>query len=741
MARSLDAAAHGSADARLLQAHRRRPTVPLDAQRALAARLAEDPAGREASGLVLTTTPARLLEAWVSRRPRWSEQARAEAAELLEDRATCLGRVCELADPAAWHRDPLRPKPWPRRPHARIRLDHPDQPGDARLQWEPARFHHALRLGRARLAAGGGPYAEAFARHVDAFARGNRPFRGIHWSVGMEVAIRAANLVFALEFLRGDPALDEPARARLVDWLLLHGIFLEHHIERHPLGFTTNHTLADHAGLAVLGRFFRESACGERWMEISAAGLQACLQEQVLIGGAHAEGALPYERFALEAALVALLCLGPRRGERLHRPLLRMAGHLRRMALARGLPFIGDGDDSFFPPFGLAPDARLDPLDAEPVLQLAAKLLEAPALRGEAAPAEAPHWLGAGEEPVAKEAARAEGSASSRAAEPGPAGERGFWEHRGAGGVRFRNGRFLGHIVSRGSGEGWLPTHGHNDLLSVVIEVDGTPLVIDPGTGGYACDRALRHRLRATAAHSTVQLDTFEQSPLRERATFEGPHIVPGGIDLVRFAPLRVCAWHGGFGGRAFYTSWARRQRALNPEAVRRSWEDASAGFQHTRRLFGVRGQLCLEDIVFSPTPQGAEAAAWEEIGPGESHTTTLRFCLAPGLVPRLEFDERWPVERAAARAASPGDPEPAALQGRLSFTPPMRRRPACVVPLPGGEAWFLLLRPWDSLWQIEPGVASRRYGEQVETPVLTATHTGPLPHHWRTVVQFRSRV
>ncbi|MBM3316481.1 MAG: heparinase II/III family protein [Candidatus Eisenbacteria bacterium] len=788
LVRDLRAAAHTAADGRLLQAFRARPSVPKAPRVRLAARLGEDPRaavsaageGRDApspTGLVLPRPPAALLGDWVRGRPDWPARARADAADALADRLSCFGRQWALADPGAWHRDPLRSKPWPRRPHALIRLDQPARPGDVRMTWEPARFHHALLLARASMAARaeraapggaaapeGDPCADALLRHIEAFRRGSPPFRGIHWAVGMEVAIRAANVVFALEYLRG-PGLAAAERPRLLRWLSLHGLYLEHHLERHGLGFTTNHTLADHAGLAVLGRFFAGTPAGARWLDLAANGLQACLQEQVLIGGAHAEGSLPYERFALEAGMVACLALGAERAEKLRRPLLRMAAHLRDARLGEELPFIGDGDDSFFPPFGMLPDAQRRPLDPRAVLQVAAAVLGEPSLRGAEETEESAWWLGAGgaTAQAAETAAPASGPGGAAPPErggnrgaprrvgtrPGPQGgggrpapnpaEKSFWRHRGTGTVPFRAGPFRGFLVSRGSGEGWLPTHGHNDLLSIVLSIDGVPVLIDPGTGGYACDRELRHRLRSTSAHSTVQLDDLEQSPLRARATFEGPGIVPGGIDLVRDDPLRVCGWHGGFGGRAYYAARDARGRGADPEAVRRSWENASSGFQHTRRLFAVRGQLCIEDVVFSPTPLGAEEAAWEEIGPGESRTTTLRLRLASDLRPRLAVDERpfggAPGPRVRTEEGARGAP-----QGLLPFARPGRRRMACVVPLPGGEAWFLLLRPRETLWQIEPGAASRRYGEQHESAVLSATHTGPLPHCWRTVVQFRPR-
>jgi hypothetical protein len=747
---------HGWRDAARLRALRGQGPLTAGEWRGLIARLGEGPRADGRAGFVFTHAPAARLADWLCAHPAWREQVAAHAAGPLADTVTCLGRLCDLTEPEAWRRDPLRAKPWPRRHHARLRLDQPDRPGDVRGVWEPARFHHALLLARAYLATRDDAYVQAFLRQIDSFEHGNPPYRSIHWSVGMEVAIRAANLIFALEFFRGSPALDESRREQLVRLLLVHGAFIEHHIERHPLGFTTNHTLADFTGLAVLGRWLDGTACGARWHDMAAAGMQACLADQVLIGGAHAEGSLPYERFALEACLTAVGCLGEAGVARLRRPVMRMAAHLHAVQLGGELPFVGDGDDSCFPPFGLMPEGERDALDPEPALQVAALLFDEPGLNTRRSAHEVAYWLGAPlvnasgvagatgatgaeDDAGARTGSRAGSRERSRGLAAGkrPDAEVSFWEHRGVGGARFHAGAFEGLLVSRGPGEGWLPTHGHNDLLSLSLAVNGSPVLIDPGMGGYANDRALRHRLRATGAHSTVQLDELEQSPIRERATFEGPHIVPGGLDLFREAPLRVCAWHGGFRARSAQArtvstrSVSTRPRENGAELPRRSWEGASGGYQHTRRILFIRGQLCIEDVVFDPIFSGDHAPDLERAARNELHATTLRYRLAPGLRPQLETRD------GAGRSLPTGHP-----QGDLwhAGSGPRRDRrwAACAVDVPGGTLWFLLLRPLGGLWQIESDVASRRYGEHIDAPVLVASLSAPLPHRWLTVVQFR---
>lgn len=59
-------------------------------------------------------------------------------------------------------------------------------------------------------------------------------------------------------------------------------------------------------------------------------------------------------------------------------------------------------------------------------------------------------------------------------------------------------------------GPAYQPGHGHCDLLSFELDVDGRPLIIDSGTSGYDAD-PLREYTRSTRAHNTVQVGEIEQ--------------------------------------------------------------------------------------------------------------------------------------------------------------------------------------------------------------------------------------
>jgi hypothetical protein len=175
--------------------------------------------------------------------------------------------------------------------------------------------------------------------------------------------------------------------------------------------------------------------------------------------------------------------------------------------------------------------------------------------------------------------------------------------------IRFAAGAFEGLILVRDKDEGWIPTHGHNDLLSVVLDCNGDPLLIDPGTGGYAWDRKLRHLLRSTASHSTLQVEEIEQSPISERRTFEGAY--PPQCKVESFRP--------------------------DPLEIRASCRIETGDWIHERKIRSDSGFIRIEDRLLATRPERDDATR-------KSH---IRFILAPGLKPARDVGHPslWSVE------------------------------------------------------------------------------------------------
>ena len=95
--------------------------------------------------------------------------------------------------------------------------------------------------------------------------------------------------------------------------------------------------------------------------------------------------------------------------------------------------------------------------------------------------------------------------------------------------------------------------HGHNDITSLELWLDGMNLVTDCGAYLYTASREWRNRFRSTAFHNVVQVDGEELnrliSPdhlwqLRDDARPRGCRVAMGSerADYFRGSARRICA-------------------------------------------------------------------------------------------------------------------------------------------------------------------------------------------------------
>jgi hypothetical protein len=68
----------------------------------------------------------------------------------------------------------------------------------------------------------------------------------------------------------------------------------------------------------------------------------------------------------------------------------------------------------------------------------------------------------------------------------------------------------VGEVGLRGHGG-----HGHNDLLSFELVMNGYPLFIDPGGYVYTADKAIRNLFRSSLYHNGLVVDNEEIAPMQ----------------------------------------------------------------------------------------------------------------------------------------------------------------------------------------------------------------------------------
>ena len=152
--------------------------------------------------------------------------------------------------------------------------------------------------------------------------------------------------------------------------------------------------------------------------------------------------------------------------------------------------------------------------------------------------------------------------------------------------------------------------HGHADALSLTMNLDGKPLLVDPGACNYFGPGSERERFRSTQAHNTLTVDRLPQAePRTPFSWFRWPEVT---IETVAFMPEFdfIAASHDGY---------AR----LQPPAT------------HRRTLF---------------TPREGFWFVLDELTSDGPHDYDLHWHLAPGAEIKHQAADGWIVELEGSR-------------------------------------------------------------------------------------------
>jgi hypothetical protein len=405
-----------------------------------------------------------------------------------------------------WLRDPVSGANWPLDYHADINLARGDR-ADARVLWELNRLSHFITLGRAyRLTDDESFAAEVFAQ-CESWREQNPTARGPNWACAMEVALRAMNLLASFELFRASPLLDEARLRSLLSLFDHHGEHIRRNLEFSYIS-TSNHYLSDVVGLFWLGTMLPELASAQAWRELGLREMLSEMDKQILADGADCEASTGYHRFVLELFLYSFILAranGIEIEERYWRTLRAMLDYVRAYLRPCGrAPLIGDTDSGQV----LPTRARVAD-DHAYVLALGAALFNESRFKdGRLSMPEELLWM-MGQEGVRdylRLTPDLEGAHSQ-----------GFVD---AGTYLMREGDLYLLFNASGNGLDGRGSHGHNDALSLEVSACGREFIVDPGTYVYTSDLRERQLFRATAYHSTVEVDGAEQNTTDERMPF-----------------------------------------------------------------------------------------------------------------------------------------------------------------------------------------------------------------------------
>ena len=483
-----------------------------DAQRELSRHFAR----AERRFVIAPRDRASTVQQIVAQAPESPREAAARADRILGGRYDLLGyRGLHFGHPIPeWNYDPVADARAPSAFWADVPYLEPAC-GDHKVIWELNRHQHWIGLGRAYWLTGEEEYRARVLDELRAWLAHNPPLAGINWASMLELGFRSLSWLWAINFF-----VDESTDA--TPWLvdLLVGLDRQlTHVERNlSYYFSPNtHLLGEALALYVCGRALPELAASDRRQSLGRQILIAEIDRQISGDGGHAEQSTHYHRYTLDfyvfALAIARITGDAEAAWRFDEVVARLATAARMLSDDSGrLPHIGDDDGgALLTMTGRAPDDLRDSLATAAALTGRAALQIGP-------PPEECLWISrrAVDCPIRLRPP----PMTCRKAAPFPTA------------ATTSRAPLPPHLVLDGGPHGFQNGgHAHADALSLTMSVRGVPLLIDPGTGCYTIDAALRDRMRSTALHNTVTVD--ERSQSLPRGPFHWEHV----------ANTRVEAW------------------------------------------------------------------------------------------------------------------------------------------------------------------------------------------------------
>ncbi len=444
----------------------------------------------------------KIIKAMKRHFPRESKAVIDRAQMALEHTFDLLGSGPNtLGQKINWNHDFKSGKSWPKEHFTKIRIVDPNDKSDIKVTWELSRLQFVTELGRAYWLTDDNTYKYEFKSIISDWQDSNPIDIGPNWTCSMEVAIRAINIIWGLQFFEFDENEKEFVK-KSVRLLYYHGLHIEKNLEITADGANSNHLISDYLGLFYIGLLVPELKKSRRWLRLGREGLERQMRSQVLADGADYECSTSYHRLVLEMFLSAYL-LGKNNNLEFsadYRTRLEaMITYSEALTPASGMaPLIGDNDDGFV--VKLSTD---NPADHRPLIDIGRIALEKCTSHDIPGTEERLWYLGPDSISIMNDS------------EP-PQSH--LFENSGYAVIRGRD----FHLVFNAAG---VPRknfggHKHNDLLSFTLEMDGIAYLIDPGTFCYSADYAMRNLSRSAGIHNTVVVDNAEQNRFLDNRLF-----------------------------------------------------------------------------------------------------------------------------------------------------------------------------------------------------------------------------
>jgi Heparinase II/III-like protein/Heparinase II/III N-terminus len=395
-----------------------------------------------------------------------------------------------------WHYDQVHARRAPRKPFYQVRYLDFGEVGDSKVTWELNRHQHLVTLAKAYRLTSDEKYAAELFRHWRHWHAENPYPVGVNWASSLEVAFRSISWLWMYFLLADCPVAPSGFREQWLRALGLNGRHIEVYLSTY---FSPNtHLLGEAVALFFIGTLCPELEPSKRWQRLGWDIVVQEMDRQVHADGLHFEQSTYYHVYALDFFLhtrTLAVLNGIAIPKQFDDKLVKMLDALAFLSRAGSPPQLGDDDGGrLFDPRRNRLQHMLDPLATGAVLFQ----------RGDWKPVardirEETLWL-LGTDGVAEfdKLTAIKPTSSSVALE--------------SSGLYIMSEQSQQLVIDAGPQGAATAGHGHADALSVCLNLNGQPVLIDPGTCEYVGDDSARDEFRGTSSHNTLCIDGLSQS-------------------------------------------------------------------------------------------------------------------------------------------------------------------------------------------------------------------------------------
>jgi len=422
----------------------------------------------------------------------WRDRLVKKANQILENRLTYFDLYAvHHGDPINWHRDFSAGVDAPIIQSTYIDYRDVSKFGDCKLVWEPNRHHQLVVLARAYVATNERKYALKVAELLRSWIDCNPFGYGMNWKSPLELGVRLINWVWAIDLIWSSEVFDDELWSDILQTVYRAMWDCERKFSQGSSA--NNHVIGEAAGVYVAACYFRQLPGANKWRKSSQDVLEREIILQTFPDGCTREHAFGYQFFVIQFFQLCLRAAETSRNQfskeycsRLH----HMFSFLNEISADTGRPpNMGDSDNGYVLDLGELPR------NTSELLSVGAHQFNDHALMS-SGQSETVFWLFGG---VRQPATGLEGSRPSV-----------LFTHSGY--AILRSSRVSAFVDCADLGYGPIAAHGHADCLSLCLNVDGYPVLIDSGTYDYFTYPDWRTYFRETKAHNTAEIDGISQS-------------------------------------------------------------------------------------------------------------------------------------------------------------------------------------------------------------------------------------